>query len=159
MAEPKGWQLLEAVAALLAGMTGPRPWGGQYPADPVVDHHYRGPRTTGDFLRFRVLEDSGSTTQITAINPVNNVVQHFRVKIEATIIGNLEEPPQGWVQRVKDDLLTTLAKNVSLSGFGSSWSADDPITWTSSESETEFGQQATLTLSATYRFRESKEVA
>ena len=108
MAEPKGWQLLEALAAILAGMTGIRPWGGQYPADPLVQHHYEAPKTVETFLRIRVLEASGSTAEIRHINQVDNVQHDFRVKIEATIIGNLEQPPQGWIQRVRDDLVTTV---------------------------------------------------
>jgi hypothetical protein len=157
MPEPMGWQVLEALAAVLDNMVGERPWGGSYPRQPIVDHHYRTPRTTEDFLRFRVLETSGSTSRITNINPVNNVTQNFQVKIEATIIGNLEQPPQAWVQRVRDDLLTTVLKNLTLGGLTSGF--DEEITWGSSEAETEFGQQVTLTAIVGYHFRESKEVA
>ena len=156
MPEPMGWQVLEALAAVLENMVGDRPWGGRYPRQPIVDHQYRTPRTTEDFLRIRVLEASGSTSRITNINPVDNVTQNFRVRIEATIIGNLEQPPQAWVQRVRDDLLTTILANLKLGGLTSGF--DDEITWDSTEAETEFAQQVTLTAIVGYRFRESKVI-
>lgn len=157
MAESKGWQVLEALAAALAGMTGVRPWGGQYPTDPLVQHHYEPPRTIDTFLRLRVLEASGSTALITSINALDNVLHQFRVRIEALIIGNAELPPQGWVQRVRDDLLETVCANFSLGGLCSGFG--DEITWETGEGETEFGQQVALTMTLTYRFRESKGVA
>jgi len=157
MAEPKGWQILEALATVLAGMTGVRPWGGQYPSDPLVQHHYEPPRTIETFLRIRVLEASGSTAEIRHINQADNVWHDFRVKIEATIIGNLEGPPQGWIQRVRDDLFTTILANFSLGGLCSGFGG--VVTFDSSESEAEFGQQVTLTIGVMYRFRESKGVA
>lgn len=158
MPEPKGWQVLEALAAVLAGMTGTRPWGGQYPSDPVVDHKFRSPRTSEDFLRIRVLEASGSTSRITNINAIDNVTHDFRVRIEALIIGNLEQPPQGWLQRVRDDLGRTVAANLSLGGLCSGFG--DEITWEPTEdSETEFGQQLKLVMTVTLRFRESWVIA
>lgn len=157
MAEPKSWQVLEALAVVLAGMTGMRPWGGQYPSDPMVDHEYRTPRTTQDFLRVRVLEDSGSSTEIISLE--GEVEQTLRVKIEATIIGNLEQPPQGWGQRVKQDLLVTVLKNWALGVLDTELDQRYRIDWTSSESESEFGQQVTLTMGYAYKFREALALA
>jgi hypothetical protein len=57
---------------------------------------------------------------------------------------------------VRDDLLTTVAAHFSLGGLCSGFG--DEIEWETSESE-EFAQQVTLTMTVTYRFRESKEVA
>jgi hypothetical protein len=157
MAEPVGWQILEQLAEVLAGMTGVRPWGGTYPSNPVVRKHYEPPLTQEVFLWIRVFEASGSTSRITAINAANNVVHDFKVAIQATVVGTDEAAAQGWVQRVRDDLLTTVIASFSLGGLCSGFG--DEIEWESSESETEFGQQVTLTMTVTYRFRESKEVA
>ncbi len=157
MPEPKGWQVLEALAAVLAGMTGTRPWGGQYPSDPVVDHKYRTPRTTQDFLHLRVLEDAGSSTEIISLE--GEFEHSLHVKIEAVIIGNLEQPPQGWVQRVKQDLLVTVVKNWALGALDTELDQRYRIDWASSESEGPFGQQLTLTMSFAYKFREALALA
>ena len=159
MAEPKGWQVLEALAAVLAGMTGTRPWGGRYPSDPVVDHKFRSPRTSEDFLRIRVLEGSGSSTEIISLE--GEFEQTLRVKIEASIIGDLDQPPQGWIQRVKQDLLVTVVKNWALGALDTELDERYRIDWTSSESEAEgdFGQQVLLTMSYAYKFREALALA
>jgi hypothetical protein len=159
MAESTGWQILEQLAEVLAGMTGLRPWGGTYPSDPVVRKHYEPPLTQEVFLGIRLREAAGSTSRITSINPVGNVTHDFRVAIEATIVGTEELAVQGWAQRVRDDLLTTVAAHFSLGGLCSGFG--DEITWDSSEreAEAEFGQQLVLTMTVTYRYRESKEVA
>lgn len=160
MAEPAGWQLLERLAAVLANMTGTRPWGGQYPSDPLVQHHFEAPRSLDAFLRIRIREDSGSSTFIENINLPGAVKHIFTVRIEATITGHADQPPQGWVQRVKDDLLTTVMANLTLKKDGkpltSGW--ENPITWATSENEGELGQQVTLTMSVQYRFSETKGV-
>jgi hypothetical protein len=157
MAESKGSQLLERLAEVLANMTGVRPWGGEYPTDPVVQHHYEAPRSFDIFLRIRLLEASGSTARITSINQPDNVTHEFHARIEAILTGNAEQAPQGWIQRVKDDLLTTVCRHFSLGGLCSGFG--DVITFSTSEDEGEFGQQVTLTMTVVYRFRESKEVA
>lgn len=167
MADPKGLQILVRVSEILAGMVGVRPWGGNYPVDPpLVEMGHTAPRTVKSFLRIRLREASGSRSSITSINQSMNVEQLLRVRIDATFPfdeGGLRTP-QEWAQLVKDDLLTTVTKNLGLVGAGgerlcSGW--ENPIEWVTNDGDEagDFAQQITLTMLVTYRYRDTKEVA
>lgn len=164
MAEPKGQQILARLSEVLAGMVGVRPWGGNYPVDPpLVEREYTAPRTVRSFLRIRVREVAGSTTRILHINGTPDNVDHlFKVRIDATFPGDEggNRSPQEWAQLVKDDLVGTVVKNLGLGGLTSGW--ENPIEWATNDGADEggdFAQQVTLSMTVTYRYRESKEVA
>lgn len=155
MAEPLGWRALDRLADALAGMTGVRPWGGQYPSDPVVQHHHEPPRTLTAFLRIKVMGGPGSTAKTIDINSVL-WESRFGATIEASIIGNDDISAQGWAQRVRHDVIGTLISNWTLGGLVSGIIGE--ITETLKESDTDLGQQVTLTMAAVYLFRENQVI-
>lgn len=155
MAESQAEQIFAKLAAVLGALTGARPWGGSYPNDPVVEREYKAPGQITTHPHFGLLEGSGSSTRILNINPPMNIQHDFLISIYATVIKDADATGQTWLQRVRDDLLMTVLANGSLGGLCSG--LGENITWETDEGE--FGPQAQLAMTVTYRFRETKEVA
>lgn len=155
MAESQAEQILRAAAAHVAGMTGPRPWGGSYANDPVVEREYRAPEQVNQVPHIGVLAASGATAKILSINPVSNIEHLFPVTFYGTIEQTVEAPVDTWLQRLRDDLLGRLLADASLGGLASG--VGEVITFETDEGE--FSPRGQLAMTVTYKFRESKEVA
>lgn len=154
MPESMGEQILVAAAALVAGMTGPRPWGGSYPDDPVVAREYRAPAEGMQTPHIGVVAASGATARIVNISPPMNIEHLFPVTFYGTIAQTQEAVADVWLQRLRDDLMTTVLANASLGGLCSG--LGDVISFETDEGE--FGAQAQLAMTVTFKFLESKGV-
>jgi len=155
MAESQAEQIFAKLAEVLGAMTGARPWGGSYPNAPVVEREYKAPGQITTHPHFGLLEGSGSSTRILNVNPPMNIEHEFLIGIYATVIRDREAVAQTWLQRVRDDLLATVLANASLGGLCSG--IGQSISWETDEGE--FGPQAQLAMTVTYKFRDTKEVA
>lgn len=117
MAESVRDQILEQIVTLLRAMTGTRPWGGAYPANPTVVRSV--PRTIEQVTQYpflSVVEGPGGTflQESTAATGQAMFKHEFKVMITGYVSGDDVTTRSRWLQRLWNDVVQTLLGNQSL---------------------------------------------
>ena len=123
MAEPLREQVLAKIAEVLRGMTGPRPgadgtaWG-QYPNDPIVKRGYMDEGLVNEFPSLFVARRPGSAVkEETTVGGMVGVEHTFLVDIYGYTQNADDVVASTWLERLWDDVYTTLMKNFTLGGL------------------------------------------
>lgn len=123
MSEPIREQALDAIVALLRGMTGDRPgldgtpWG-QYPNDPVVLRGYQDEALVNQYPSLFVARRPGSSVaEETTTGGMVGVFHSFLIDIYGYVQTASNVPAGTWLERLWDDVYTTLMKNWTLGGI------------------------------------------
>lgn len=124
MAEPLREQALAKIVELLRGMTGLRlgpdgqPWG-QYPTDPIVRRGYLDEAQVNEFPAIFVARRAGSTIredQETTVGTAIGLVSEFLIDIFGYVQSKDGVLASTWLERLYDDVVTTLLANWTLGG-------------------------------------------
>lgn len=110
-------QILEQIVTVLRAMTGTRPWGGTYPADPIVVRSV--PQAIAQITQYpflAVVEGPGGTFMQESTAAVGQAMfkHEFKVMITGYISGDDVTTRSRWLQRLWDDVVRTLLGNQSL---------------------------------------------
>ena len=123
MSEPIRESVLAAMVALLATMTGDRPgadgqpWG-QYPNDPVVTRGYLDEAQVNQFPALFVTRRAGSSVkERTTVGAQVGVEHRFLIDIYGYAQTAQNVPAGTWLERLWDDVYTTLMKDWTLGGI------------------------------------------
>lgn len=123
MAEPLREQALAVIVTLLRTMTGDRPgadgtpWG-QYPNDPVVQRGYQDESLVNQFPALFVARRPGSAVkEETTVGSMVGVEHTFLIDIYGYTKTAQNVPASTWLERLWDDVYTTLMKNFTLGGL------------------------------------------
>lgn len=123
MSEPIREQVLAAIVVLLSGMTGDRPgvdgtpWG-QYPNDPIVRRGYMDESLVTQFPSLFVARRPGSTVvEKTTVGGMVGVEHTFLIDIYGYVKNAKDVPASTWLERLWDDVYTTLMKDWTLGGI------------------------------------------
>lgn len=110
MAEAPREQALAEVVAILAGLNdGPRFWGGVYPNPVTISRVFAVPAQRAQFPVLIVTDATGSRREWTT-GGVGRYVDHFTFMVYGYVIGNDEVTRSMWLERLRYDVLLTLAK-------------------------------------------------
>jgi hypothetical protein len=125
--EPVREQALVRIVEALSGMTGSRPWGGDYPNPPVVERRLKPVSQIAHFPHLCVLESSGST--VVGVD-VGGQAMHTHA-LRATVYGYVKEDNlvsrSTWLQRLWDDVWRTLLADATLGGVARDLAVDGPL--------------------------------
>ena len=123
MAEPLREQVLAKLAEVLRGMTGDRPgadgtpWG-QYPNDLIVERGYKDESLINQFPSLFVARRPGSAVkEETTVGSMVGVEHTFLVDIYGYTQNAANVVASTWLERLWDDVYTTLMKNFTLGGL------------------------------------------
>src|SRR5262245_37138872 len=116
MAEPRREQALQALVALLEGMTGIRSWGGQYLAKPTVSRRVIDFSSTMEWPYLIVVQASNSRLN-RLIDISNDYRDNFRFVVYGYVRGNDVELPSRWIARLQDDVIRTILGGGTLNGI------------------------------------------
>lgn len=110
---------LQTVADLLRTMTGPRFWAEDtmteaektYPNPIQVERRFIVPAQRAEFPRLCVIDGSGSRREFQARGGSTGVyTDHFVIMIYGYVIGNDQVSRSQWLERLRYDVLLTLAR-------------------------------------------------
>lgn|SRR5882724_7945238 len=123
MSEPIREQALTAIVVALKTMTGDRPgadglpWG-QYPNDPIIKRGYIDEALVNEFPALFVARRAGSTVVEQTVVAGSQGVEHtFLIDIYGYVKTANNVPAGTWLERLWDDVYTTLMKNYTLGGL------------------------------------------
>jgi hypothetical protein len=117
--EPIRDQILEQIVMLLKGMTGVRPWGGSYPAAPMVVRAV--PQAITQITQYpylSVVEGPGGTFTMESTAAAGQAMfkHEFKVMITGYVSGDDVTTRSRWLQRLWDDVVRALLANQTLAG-------------------------------------------
>lgn len=116
MTEPRREQALVALVSVLEGMTGMRPWGGQYLAKPAVSRRYREFVETMEWPYLIVTQASNSRLN-RLIDISNDYRDNFRFVIYGYVRGDDSIAPSTWLARLQDDVIRSVLGQSLLGGI------------------------------------------
>lgn len=110
---------IQALIAVLETMTGTRPgWGGQYPNEIQVFRGWKAGEAVNHRPSLGVAEDSDSIIEIDVTTGAQVGIKHtFEVLVIGYTKGTEAASASTWMERLWDDLMTTLYANDTLTGL------------------------------------------
>lgn len=128
--EPLREQAILQIVALLETMTGTRPWGGTYPDPVTVSREVVAVEQVNRFPHCIVVEDDASEMTIFEAGPgADGTYQHaFRVSVYGYVKATTGVGRSTWLERLWDDVVTTLLASQGLGGIAAGIGLDPRLT-------------------------------
>lgn len=154
MSEPIREQALTRIITALQSMKGPRPgldglpWG-SYPNDPVVTRGYTGEELVNQYPALFVSRRGGSSiggSDETTVGDFQGVFHYFRVDIYGYVHTEQNVLAGTWLERLWDDVHTTLMANSTLGGIAQKISLEDEDEYDEDTVQAGFRQGVTVVL-------------
>lgn len=118
MAESIREQAKAKVKDKLAAIANPRAWG-SYDTLPTVTRDYRDLQQVNQFPHVMVVDAAGATEEYSASGSANKayVLHRLPLRVIAYVKGDDQVSRSTWIERIREDIITTLRKNSTLDGL------------------------------------------